>query len=101
MTEFDEKLRELQAQAARQEKLRAVVEELYRSIERLEKRERELAAIRAREQGDVDKLEGRTLAAFFYGLTGSREDRLEQMGRETEKARAERKEKLDALILQA
>ncbi len=85
MTEFDEKLRELQAQAARQEKLRAVVEELYQSIERLEKRERELAAIRAREQGDVDKLEGRTLAAFFYGLTGSKEDRLEQ---ERQEARA-------------
>ena len=85
MTGFDEKLRKLQAQVARQEKLRAVVEELYRNIDRLEERERELAAARAREQADVDRLEGRTLAAFFYGLTGSKEDRLEQ---ERQEARA-------------
>lgn len=85
MTGFDEKLRELQAQVARQEKLRAVVEELYRRIEQLEERERELASIRAREQADVDRLEGRTLAAFFCGLTGSKEERLEQ---ERQEARA-------------
>lgn len=85
MTGFDEKLRQLQAQVARQDKLRAMVEELYRRIEQLEERERELADVRAREQEDVDRLEGRTLAAFFYGLTGSREDRLEQ---ERQEARA-------------
>ena len=85
MTGFDEKLRELQAQVARQEKLRAVVEELYRSIDQLEERERELASVRAREQADVDRLEGRSLAAFFYGLTGSKDDRLEK---ERQEARA-------------
>ena len=62
-----------------------MVEELYQRIEQLEARERELAAVRAREQEDVDRLEGRTLAAFFYGLTGSKEDRLEQ---ERQEARA-------------
>ena len=85
MKGFDEKLRELQAQVARQEKLRAVVEELYRNIDQLEERERELAAVRVREQADVDRLEGRTLAAFFYGLTGSKDDRLEK---ERQEARA-------------
>ena len=96
MTGFDEKLRKLQAQVARQEKLRAVVEELYRNIDRLEERERELAAARAREQADVDRLEGRTLAAFFYGLTGSKEDRLEQERQEARAAAV----KHDAVLLQ-
>lgn len=96
MTGFDEKLRQLQAQVARQEKLRAVVEELYRNIDRLEERERELAAARAREQADVDRLEGRTLAAFFYGLTGSKEDRLEQERQEARAAAV----KHDAVVLQ-
>lgn len=85
MTGFDERLREFQTQVARQEKLRIVVDELYRRIDHLEERERELAAARAQEQADVDRLEGRTLAAFFYGLTGSREDRLDQ---ERQEARA-------------
>lgn len=85
MTEFDEKLRQLQAQVARQEKLRAVVNELYEQVDRLSAQERELAELRGREQADVDRLEGRTLAAFFYGLTGSKEERLEQ---ERQEARA-------------
>lgn len=85
MTEFDEKLRQLQAQVARQEKLRAVVHELYERVDRLSAQERELAGQRGKEQSDVDRLEGRTLAAFFYGLTGSKEERLEQ---ERQEARA-------------
>lgn len=85
MTGFDEKLRRLQEQVARQEKLRAVVDELYRRVDDLTARERELAAARAQEQADVDRLEGRTLAAFFCGLTGSKEERLEQ---ERQEARA-------------
>lgn len=85
MTRFDEKLRQLQEQVARQEKLRAEVNELYDRVDRLSTQERELARQRGREQADVDRLEGRTLAAFFYGLTGSKEERLEQ---ERQEARA-------------
>lgn len=96
MIGFDEKLRELQAQVARQEKLRAVVDELYRQIDSLTGRERELAAARAREQADVDKLEGRTLAAFFCGLTGGKEERLEQERQEARAAAV----KHDAVALQ-
>lgn len=96
MTEFNEKLRELQTQVARQEKLRAVVDELLSRVEHLTKQERELAAIRAQEQNDVDKLEGRTLAAFFYGLTGSKEERLEQERQEARAAAVRH----DAVVLQ-
>lgn len=96
MTGFDEKLRELQAQVARQEKLRTVVEDLLRRVDDLTVRERELATARAQEQADVDKLEGRTLAAFFCGLTGSKEDRLEQERQEARAAAVRH----DAVVLQ-
>lgn len=96
MTGFDEKLRELQAQVARQEKLRAVVEDLLDRVERLEQEEGKLSAIRAQEQADVERLEGRTLAAFFFGLTGSKEERLEQERQEARAAAV----KHDAVVLQ-
>lgn len=96
MTVFDEKLQELQGQMARQKKLRAMVEELYRQVDALTAQERELAAARMQEQADVDKLEGRTLAAFFYGLTGSKEERLEIERQEARAAAV----KHDAVVLQ-
>ncbi len=96
MTGFDEKLRELQAQVVRQEKLCAVVEDLLWRVDGLSAQERELAVAREKEQADVDRLEGRTLAAFFYGLTGSKESRLEQERQEARAAAV----KHDAVVLQ-
>lgn len=96
MTGFDERLRELQGQVARQEKLRAVVSELTGRVEQLCVQERELAEQRGREQADVDRLEGRSLAAFFYGLTGSKEERLEKERQEARAAVV----KHDAVVLQ-
>ncbi len=96
MTSFDEKLRELQAQVERQKKLRAVVSELMDRVDDLTAQEEKLALARQMEQADVDKLEGRTLAAFFYGLTGSREERLE-VERQEARAAAVRH---DAVVLQ-
>ena len=96
MTAFDEKLQQLQTQVARSEKLRAMVGELYQLIDQLSAQERELRTIRAREQADVDKLEGRTLAAFFCGLAGNKEERLEKERQETRAAAV----KHDAVVLQ-
>lgn len=96
MTVFDEKLQQLQAQVARSEKLRAMVEELYQRIDQLSAQERELSAIRTREQADVEKLEGRTLAAFFCGLAGNKEERMEKERQEARAAAV----KHDAVVLQ-
>lgn len=96
MKVFDEKLQELQGQIARQKKLSAMEEELRKRVCALTIQEEELAAARAKEQADVDKLEGRTLAAFFYGLTGSKEDRLETERQEARAAAV----KHDAVVLQ-
>ena len=93
MTGFDETLRELQGQVARQEKLRAVVSELTGRVEQLRVQERELAEQRGREQADVDRLEGRSLAAFFKGLTGRQEEPLRSAQEELQA----RRDELDAL----
>lgn len=85
MTGFDERLQHLQEQVARQGKLRAMLEELYRRVDQLEAEEKQLAEIRVREQDDVDKLENGSLAAFFYSLRGCKEEKLEQ---ERQEARA-------------
>ena len=96
MKVFDEKLQELQGQLARQKKLHAMVDELQQRVRSLEIQEQELAAVKVKEQADVDKLEGRTLAAFFYGLTGSKEGRLETERQEARAAAV----KYDAVVFQ-
>lgn len=82
MTEFDQQLHLLSGQIARQKKLRAMLQDLYSQQRELEARETEFAARRAEEQKDVDRLEGRSLAAFFYGMLGKKEEKLDQEQRE-------------------
>ncbi|MDO4271153.1 MAG: hypothetical protein Q4C72_09570 [Eubacteriales bacterium] len=78
MTPFDEQLSRSAEQLARQKKLRAMLSELYEQRDMLESRVQTLAAARAKEQKDVDRLEGRSLAALFYGLTGRKGEKLDK-----------------------
>ena len=78
MTNFDDKLRTLRAQAARKKQLRAMLDTLYARRGELEARERELAAVRASEQKDVDRLEGHSLAALFYSVLGKKDEQLDK-----------------------
>lgn len=78
MTSFDDKLRTLRAQAARKKQLRAMLDTLYARRGELEARERELAAVRAAEQKDVDRLEGHSLAALFYSVLGKKDEQLDK-----------------------
>lgn len=55
MTPYDETLRTLRQQADRLNRLRGMLDELYRERQRLEERERSLAVVRAAEQKDVDR----------------------------------------------
>lgn len=82
MRNFDDQLQSLQEQIVRQRKLQSAAESLASQEAALQARVRELDLIRASEQADVDRLEGRTLAAFFYAVIGKREDRLSREQRE-------------------
>ena len=71
-------IRTLGEQVARQRQLQNQLASLRDQRRGLEMRERELAAARAAEQADVDKLEGGSLTACFLRLTGKLEDRMDK-----------------------
>ena len=84
---YDEPLQKLQEQISRKGQLKRKVSELQIQYSELSARVRELNAIKLEEQADVEKLEGRSLAAFFYYITGKID---EQLSKEREEAYAAR-----------
>ena len=82
---YDEQLQKLQEQMARKRQLTSQVSELRSQQMTLSARVRELNRIRLQEQADVDQLEGRSLAAFFYHVIGKMD---EQLTKEREEAYA-------------
>ncbi len=84
---YDEQLQKLQERIARKRQLEAQVSELRTQHSALSARVQELEAIKMQEQADVDKLEGRSLAAFFYHVIGKMD---EQLNKEQEEAYAAR-----------
>lgn len=87
MTFYDEQLRQLQEQMARKGQLEAKVAELRCQHRELSDRVYDLEVIKLDEQADVDQLEGRSLAAFFYHMTGKLDDRLDKERQEAYAAR--------------
>lgn len=87
MTFYDEKLTALQEKIARFRQLSAMLDELRRQRSDLMARVRELKAVKLEEQADVDRLEGRSLAAFFYNVIGKID---EQLSKERQEAYAAR-----------
>lgn len=86
MEVFDEKLRQLQEDMARKQRLQRQMADLESRKKQLEEREAQLRGIREREQDDVDKLEGRSLSKFFLLVTGKLEEKLTQERREAAEA---------------
>ena len=82
MTPYDEQLHTLRAQTAELRRLRAKQRELETARRTLDERVRALAAARDAEQRDVDRLEGRSLAALFCALRGQKAERLDKERRE-------------------
>lgn len=87
MTYYDEQLYTLQAQCLRKKKLEATLAELTGQQKAMTGQVEELAQIMAEEQEDVDRLEGRSLSALFYGLVGKKEEKLTKEQREAYAAR--------------
>lgn len=81
-THYNDQLRELQQQVARSKQLEAKLAELRTQRDALTRRVLELEAIKLDEQKDVDRLEGRSLAAFFYNVIGKMDEKLDAERRE-------------------
>lgn len=87
MSHYDEQLRNLQAQCARKKKLEAAAAELRTQRDTYRVRAQELEQRFREEQADVDRLEGRSLSAFFYNVIGKMDDKLTQEKQEAYAAR--------------
>ena len=78
MAYYDEQLQELQRKIARKRHLEAALTQLYSRRDQLKAKADELEEIMYQEQEDVDRLEGGSLAAFFYRVVGKKDEKLEQ-----------------------
>ena len=78
MTLQRETLQELHRKLTRKNHLNAVLRELYAQQRELKAKVEELDAQRIKEQSDVDRLEGRSLAAFFYRVSGKMDEKLDK-----------------------
>lgn len=87
MSHYDERLRQLQEKCARKKQLAAMIAELRSQREALAANARKLEDIKLSEQEDVDRLEGRSLAAFFYNVIGKMDDKLNEERQEAYAAR--------------
>lgn len=87
MTYYDEKLKALQEKISRSRQLTSMLKELRSQRDTIAARVRELEAIKVDEQADVDRLEGRSLASFFYNVIGKMDERLNKEREEAYAAR--------------
>ena len=78
MSESNVDLKGLQQQVAEKKRLEAKLQELYTQQETLEAQTQTLERAKLNEQADVDRLEGRSLAAFFYNVVGKLDQKLDK-----------------------
>lgn len=78
MAYYDEQLQLLQQQVVRKKREESKLKELYIQREELNNRVNEFKISKLNQQADVDHLEGRSLAAFFYAMFGKRKDKLDK-----------------------
>lgn len=94
MLHFNDNLVELQQKAAGKKRAETLLADLCFQKTKLEQKASELEKIKLDEQKDVDRLEGRSLSAFFYGVFGTKEEILDKEKKEAYAARV----KYDAAV---
>lgn len=87
MQNQDDRLQQLRRQCARVKQLRVRENELLTQCQTLSQRADKLKAAMNKEQADVDRLEGRSLAAFFYHVVGKMDGKLDKEKQEAYAAR--------------
>ena len=89
---YDTTLKQLHDMTAEKKRLDAKYADLKAQAAAYEEQLIELRAVCTKEQEDVDKLEGRSLAAYFYNVIGKKDEKLDKEREEAYAARV----KLDA-----
>lgn len=83
MSYYDGKLMELQQKVARKKKLESILQELKQQRGELTDKVNLLKQTKLKEEADVDKLQGKSLAAIFYTIFGKKEEKLDKEKQET------------------
>lgn len=78
MTYYDEKIQILQRQVEQKKRKVSKLKELYLQREALSAKVDKLRKSKLDEQADVDRLEGHSLAAFFYGVIGKMDEKVDK-----------------------
>ena len=86
MSYYDEQLQQLQQQIIRKKQLKNMLADLRYQHQAVIAEVKQLNEIKLEEQSDVKRLEGRSLAAFFYGVIGKMGRKLTQERREAYQA---------------
>ena len=92
MTNYDNDLIQLQQKVALKKQLEAKLNDLREQRKVFDKQVIELRVAHRSEQEDVEKLEGKSLASYFYQVVGKLDDTLTEERRQATAARV----KLDA-----
>lgn len=87
MIEYNKRLEELRQQIARKNRLEYLIKDLQKQQQELSDKVYELEQIKIKEQTDADKLEGRSLAAFYYSVIGKKDAMLDKERQEAYAAR--------------
>ena len=87
MAGYNERLEELRQQIARKNRLHFIIKDLKEQRQELSDKVYELEKEKDKEQSDVDKLEGRSLATFYYNVVGKKDAMLDKERREAYAAR--------------
>ena len=87
MTSSFDELRRLRGDIERKRRLELMVSDLTVQQAELAEKVRHLEAQKRGEEADVERLEGHSLAALFYGLIGKSEEKLDKERREAAEAR--------------
>lgn len=86
MSYYDEQLQELEQQVARKNRLETELKVLHTKCAELSEKVQELKKQKMNEQKDVDRLEGHSLAAFYYHVIGKKDEMLSKEQREAYEA---------------
>ena len=82
MNKFNDELAMYQQQIVRKKRLEEILNKLRNQRSILERKSKELAKILAKEQKDVEKIEGVSLSSVFFSMVVKREERIDKEKRE-------------------
>lgn len=87
MTNYDTTLADLRTKIARRDHLESTIDDMEQQLRVLKQKVRDLDTVRIKEEKDVEKMEGGSLASFFYHVVGKKDEKLDKERQEAYEAK--------------